>query len=195
MRHRIPRGFVVAMRGSIIVAEDTTPFRPGPRQPEWLIVSRWGDDAEHLTIACTGTEPGETATAPIGLTPRTTILGVLAWEHPAAAEAVFLLMRRQPKDMPLAGEFLPAEGFARITIGATGGVLRLAAAGRNARLGSQRMPLGAPGSPDDAPANTNGRRHAWRIIGDRRPWLGEVVEPHETFTGPLRAPAECCMAY
>lgn len=217
MPQRIPEGFVVAMRASIALACEGPPFRPDKRLTDWLIVSRWGVGAEYLTIAFSGVPTGDAEAAPIGLEPQATVLGRLAWEDPASAESIFILLRKRPPGIPLAGEFMPVEGFARVARNSGNGALRLAAAGRHARCGGRAAPSNegrASGNGHhaqgggDAPAEQRRRPGfpgngavpgvAWRLSARQRPWIGEMVEEHGAL-GRVAAlavpPTECVALY
>jgi hypothetical protein len=85
------RGFVVAMRAKLINAYYPDRF-------EWVIVSRWGTEGEHLSIGWTH-EPALAGEAPLHLSPNQTSLAVLPRETAAETPA---------------GEFLPAEGYVRL---------------------------------------------------------------------------------
>ncbi len=145
------KGFVVAMRAHVATVPFDRPFlRDDAADPDWLIVSRWGGNAEYLTISTAGDRlagsleaaaraggaegcPDGTAhdasaePAPLGLHPRRTWFGVLTPDD-RGGESVFLLNRALPKDMPVAGRFAPAEGFVRLTMAEDGPVHLVAVA-------------------------------------------------------------------
>lgn len=152
MRTAIPAAFAIAMQGSTAPAASL----PRRRADEWFIVSRWSG---YLTIARTGTATVPAAAAPLGLAPRATMLGVLAWEAPTGTECVFLLARRPPHALPLAGSFMPAAGVAWITAG--GGRLHLLALGRHLRLAGPARAVRSP---------------PWRLDAEQRDWVGEAAE-------------------
>lgn len=140
------------MQGSTAAAASL----PRRRADEWFIVSRWSG---YLTIARTGTSTVPATAAPLGLEPRATMLGVLAWEAPAGGECVFLLARCLRRSPPVAGDFTPTAGLAWITAGH--GRLRLFAIGRHLRLAGR--------SRAACPA-------AWRLDAEQRDWVGQAVE-------------------
>jgi hypothetical protein len=219
MPQRIPEGFVVAMRASVALACEGPPFRPDRRLTDWLIVSRWGVGAEYLTIAFSGVPAGDAEAAPVGLEPQATVLGRLAWEDQASAESIFILLRKRPPGIPLAGEFIPIEGFARVARNSGNGALRLAAAGRHAPSSSGRANgHHVPGDDDrrpqgggwEVPAEVQRLRPgfagagavpgvAWRLSARQRPWIGEMVEEHDGALSRIAAlavpPRECVALY
>lgn len=167
------KGFVVAMRARVAHLAADRPFQPtNAVAPDWLIVSRWGGAAEYLTISSAmgevgaGAEMAELAArpAPIGLHPRRTWFGVLTPDH-EGQECMFLLNRDLPKDMPVAGDFAPAEGYARL-ITQEDGSLRLVAVARELPEGDRLVPTVA--RPDGPPA--------WHLVAEHRPWQGEFLD-------------------
>jgi hypothetical protein len=98
-----------------------------------------------------GHNGGPDDTAPPSLHPHTTWFGSLASET-AAEGAIFLLARDPPDGVPIAGEFRPAEGFARLEV-ADGLRLTLLARG----LGEAARVQGTT-----------------RLSAGQRPWLGTV---------------------
>jgi hypothetical protein len=140
-----PVGFVVAMRARLERAG------ADPRR-EWLIVSRWGADGRYLSLSCCAAPAPDGGLAPLGLAPRSTALGVLL-QWPMARTPCFLLVRRLPPGMVLAGRFVPMDGYVRL--GERAGGLHLMAEGRHAR------PRAAG---------------AWRLRGIRAPWSGEFFD-------------------
>jgi len=148
------KGFVVAMRARVSLPP---PEHPAPPEEaagsDWLIVSRWGAHAEYLTISVAG-GPGaygdaatpaailpETA-APVGLHPLRTFFATLAPEAPARGETMFVLTRWLPPGMPVAGRFVPAEGYARL-LTAPDGTLGLVAVAREAEAAAPPIGPGA----------------------------------------------------
>ncbi|SDE03385.1 hypothetical protein [Belnapia rosea] len=169
----LPAGFLMAMRGSLAEAPYGAPHRSGPPRPEWLILCRWGEAGEFLTIGRAGPAEGpEDAPPPLGLRPHATLLGLgLA----AMGEGdSFLLVRYLPPGLTVAGTFHPSDGIVRLSGPAS--VLRLEAAGRYAHrraigeAGEQRLDL-----PD--PAKGVADALAWRLDARRVPWLGEFLAP------------------
>jgi len=140
-------GFVVAMRAAIVTAK-------GEPASEWLIVSRWGAAGEHLSIGRTKVAAPPGKPAPIQLAPKQTVLASMLRLPPAAdGAATFLLAQRLPASMSLAGDFAPAEGYARLHGRGTG--LRLSLEGRC--VGRAIL-------------------SAWRLEATREPWVGEFIE-------------------
>jgi hypothetical protein len=139
-------GFVVVMRAKL-----TMTTRP-PWQ-EWFIVSRWGRDGDHLSIARTFVSVARARVAPIQLTPRQTALADLLRLPDASALPTFLLTQSRPDCTTMAGDFAPAEGYVRL-------------------FGSRSAPrLRAEGC-----CAGHDRRLAWRIEAVRAPWVGEFIE-------------------
>lgn len=168
---RVAEAFVVAMRADLSDAPYAAPFEARPCQAEWIIVSRWGLSAEYLSLSRTGVAAPCDMAAPASLQPQESFFGVRT--AGPAVEPCFLLLRHLPADMPVAGMFMPTDGFVRLT-GPTS-LLRLTAAGRHAhmlgRRNGQRLCADVPCPPEGA----EGAR-AWSIAAERRPWLGEFVE-------------------
>lgn len=167
----VAEAFVLAMRAELAAAPYGAPYATDPPRSEWLIVSRWGAAAEYLTLSRTGIAAWDDGQAPEGLHPRETFLGVRVASP--ATEPCFLLLRHQPCSTPVAGDFLPSDGFVRLS-GPTG-ALRLAAAGRHALLrgscNGATVYADVPWPPEGAEG-----AEAWSISAMRRPWRGEFVE-------------------
>lgn len=167
----VAEAFVLAMRGELAEAPYSAPYAAHPPRAEWLIVSRWGMSAEYLTVSRTGVAASGEAQAPEGLHPRETFLGVRVASPDA--EPCFLLLRHLPGGTPVAGDFLPTDGFVRLA-GPTN-ALRLIAAGRHAHLRGQRNGAVVYGDVPCPPEGADGAQ-AWSISALRRPWRGEYVE-------------------
>jgi hypothetical protein len=140
------RGFVVAMRAKLINAYYPDRF-------EWVIVSRWGTEGEHLSIGWTH-EPALAGEAPLHLSPNKTSLAVLPRETAAETPATFHLAPTLPNQITVAGDFLPAEGYVRLY--GDGPNLRV-------RLKGQCLSCTVPST--------------WQIEATRAAWLGEFIEP------------------
>lgn len=200
------KGFVIAMRANITNVPFDRPFLCDDlTDPDWLIVSRWGGNAEYLTISSAtdrlGAEtvagvtlaggeagpqdggPDRAAPAPMGLYPRRTWFGVLTPEQ-GCRESVFLLNRCLPKGVPVAGRFAPAEGYVRLTTGEDG-VLQLVAVARE--IPEEPVPPPAPAvslRPTSTPrrleaGQPEARAQAWMLRAERRPWAGEFLDEPE----------------
>src|ERR1700761_3752474 len=139
-------GFVVAMRAKLINALY-------PERFEWVIVSRWGNDGDHLSIGWTE-EPALLGEAPLHLTPNKTSLAVLPPETATATPTTFQLAPRLPNRVTVAGEFLPAEGYVRLY--GAGMSLRV-------RVKGQALSCAVPST--------------WEVEATRAAWLGEFIEP------------------
>ncbi|MBL6453922.1 hypothetical protein JMJ55_01220 [Belnapia sp. T6] len=168
-RAMVPEGFAMAMRGSLAFAPYDAPHHSGPATAEWLILCRWGEEGEYLSIARAGPagDPGE-AEAPIGLRPQATFLGL----RMAGEGHQFLLLRHCPPGLSLAGVFHPSDGIARLA--GPAGALRLEAAGRYAHLrgrrGGEEVRADVPDPPEGSPEAT-----AWNLQATRIRWLGEFL--------------------
>lgn len=138
-------GFVVAMRARL--RQDATQVRR-----EWLIVARWGEGGQYLSISRCLLPAAPGAGAPLALAPRETALAVLLPVPRSEHAPGFLFVRRLPPRMVVAGTFVPLEGFARLR--ARGTRLALTAEGRSPRAGAG----------------------AWRLDGVRAPWGGEFLD-------------------
>ena len=139
-------GFVVAMRAKLVNAPNPTLF-------EWLIVSRWGTEGEHLSIGWTS-QPALPGEAPMHLTPNKTSLATLPPDMAAETPATFQLAPSLPDQISVAGEFVPAEGYAR-----------LFGTGPNLRVRLKGLCLSCPD------------RSTWQVEAIRAAWLGEFIEP------------------
>ena len=139
-------GFVVAMRAKLINL-------PLPARFEWLIVSRWGDNLQHLSIGWTS-QPAATDEAPMNLTPNKTSLAVLPDMQDAQTPATFHLAPALPGQVTVAGDFAPAEGLVRLY--GIGPKLRV-------RLKGQCLSCDVP--------------NTWLVEATRAAWIGEFIEP------------------
>ena len=167
-------GFLVAMAADVGTARYERPSRIIRTRREWLIVSRWGPEGEFLTLSSTRLTPDTFSPAPIGLTPRSTCLGVLLSTQPDDSVCTFLLVRRLPPDVTVAGTFSPADGFVRLH--GPVGQMRLTGSARYAHsIGWSKSGPVCGDVPDPAP-NARGAA-AWHIEAERRSWEGEFVEP------------------
>ena len=167
-------GFVVAMAAEVGTAKYERPSRILRTRNEWLIVSRWGGNGEYLTLSNTRVGPDRLARAHIGLTPRSTCLGVLLSEQEQDLATTFLLVRRLPPDITVAGIFSPADGFVQLR----GSVekMRLTGSARYAHSIGWHKSGPVCGDVPDPPPNAHGAA-AWHVDAVRRPWDGEFVEP------------------
>lgn len=139
-------GFVVAMRAKLINL-------PLPARFEWLIVSRWGNHLQHLSIGWTS-QPATAGEAPMNLTPSKTSLAVQPEVADAETPATFHLAPALPGQVTVAGDFAPAEGLVRLY--GTGPQLRV-------RLKGQCLSCEVP--------------NTWLIEATRANWIGEFIEP------------------
>jgi hypothetical protein len=148
---------------------------------EWLIVARWGAQGEYLTIGLTHSTPDATSAAPVGLTPRRTFLGIRVSGADPGDDGPFLLANSLPLDIPVAGTFIPAQGY-----------IRLLGPPRDPCLTAWLVSPGASGCPGtQSQAHQPGIRAvppgglAYFIEARRRYWPGEFLESGVT---PLSAP-------
>jgi hypothetical protein len=138
-------GFVVAMRARLI-----TPRAP-PRF-EWIIVSRWGDDSDHLLIGWTSIS-ASSGKPPVSLVPHRTALATAPDRLTGSSPTTFLLNPLLPEGVLVAGEFLPARGY--IKLFGTRPNLRVQSAGRTLNPNVQS---------------------GWRMDAQRVSWFGEYFE-------------------
>jgi hypothetical protein len=163
-------GFVIAMAAEFSFAAYDRPISVLRKVKQWIIVSRCGPNSEFVTVANAAGEVTPKADAPIGLAPIKTAVGIVMSE--TADESTFLLVRRRPKQFPIAGSFFPADGYMRIF--ETQGTFRLRSEGRHAHsLGRFDSYWVRKDVPDPAP-NARGAM-AWHIEGVRRNWIGEFL--------------------
>jgi hypothetical protein len=169
------KGFVIAMAANVALAEYARPTVTGRRIRKWMIVSRLGTDNEYLTISTAGAIAGGSDQAPLGLVPINTMLGILLSAE-EADESIFLLVRKLPAAMQVAGSFFPSDGYARIH--GRGHALRLRSSGRHSHsVGRQDGREIRQDVPDPSP---NAKwTMAWHLDGVRRPWTGEFIPAAE----------------
>jgi hypothetical protein len=147
-------GFVVAMRARLIV----------PRAPvrfEWIVVSRWGNDGEHLLISWTSLS-ASSGKAPFRLAPHRTALATAPDRSTGVAPVTFLLTPLLPEGVLVTGEFLPARGYVKLF--GTRPNLRVQSVGRGLNPNLQS---------------------GWRMDARRVEWFGEYFEdagPRSTCT-------------
>jgi hypothetical protein len=139
-------GFVVAMRAKLINT-------PHPARFEWVIVSRWGEAGERLSIGWTAA-PALSGEAPINLTPNATSLAVCPPETAADTPATFHLAPSLPEQVTVAGSFVPAKGYVRLY--GTGAKLRVQLKGLCLSCAVHSI---------------------WHVEAIRAAWLGEFIEP------------------
>ncbi len=139
------RGFVLAMHAKLVSAA------PLPAQFEWVIVSRWGIEGEHLALGWT-TLPALPGEPPIHLIPRRTSLARAARRNEGDTGVSFELASSLG-EITVAGEFVPAKGY-----------VRLAGKGWDLQMVSKGKSL----CPDLHPS--------WQLQAARRPWFGEFIE-------------------
>ncbi|MEA2791418.1 MAG: hypothetical protein QOG73_3824 [Acetobacteraceae bacterium] len=151
-------GFVVAMRAKLIGASN-------PARHEWIIVSRWGPYGEYLSIAWTS-RPAHLGTAPISLAPRQAALAVRQERPAVLTPATFTLTSSLPEDISLAGDFVPAKGF-----------VRLSGNGTRLRMHSEGQSL----KPS--------LRSAWHVEATRARWIGEFFEATAAAANSIAGPA------
>jgi len=165
-------GFVVAMKGDLSLGQYDRPTALLHTAPFWLIVSRWGRDGEFLTISSADRALPDSIDAPAGLAPRNTLFGLMLSEDEEQFEATFLLVRRLPPRVSVAGTFFPADGYARLHNAVED--LRLTSEGRHAHSRGSRdgevVRKDVPDPAPDAPGTLS-----WHISACRRRWDGEFI--------------------
>jgi hypothetical protein len=167
----------MAMAADVGTASFDRPHDIQQRSREWLIVSRWGRNGEYLTLSRTCFSPVSDAEAPIALAPSVTCVGVLMTPPQVAGVDTFLLTRQLPRDVTVAGQFAPADGFVRLC----GPVesLHLTASARD----EPDSAGGCDPHPDVAGMRSVAGAGTWHINACRRPWDGEFVERAMLATG------------
>ena len=116
---------------------------------EWIIVSRWGDGGEYLSLARTLVPAPGGSPMPIGLAPRHTALAMLSAAPADIGLQRFLIVRDLPSSIGVAGRFLALDGCVGLRCDAS-----------NLRLRGQ-------GICKDA--------HPWRLQAARVPWTDEFL--------------------
>lgn len=162
-------GFVVAMAAELSFAAYHRPIAIQRKTRRWIIVSRCGPGSEFVTIASAAGKVELDADAPIGLAPINTAVGVLLSE--TAEELTFLMVRQQPTHFPIAGAFLPTDGYCRIF--ESQGTLQLRSEGRHAHSAKGPDSHARCDMPDPSP---NARRAlGWHVEAVRHHWVGEFI--------------------
>ncbi|MCK1394127.1 hypothetical protein [Bradyrhizobium sp. 1] len=162
-------GFVVAMAAEFSFAAYHRPIAIRRKTGRWIIVSRCGPSSEFITIASAAGKVELDADAPIGLVPINTAVGILLSE--TAEEITFLMVRQQPTHFPIAGTFLPTDGYCRIF--ESHGKLQLRSEGRHAHSARQPDSRARSDMPDPLP---NPRRAlGWHVEAVRHNWIGEFI--------------------
>ena len=156
--------FRIAMLNRISLAPYYTPSVPDASGHEWLIVERAGPllSISDGTIAATGAEKE----APGDLSANNTLVSVLI--EPGDAIDTFLFVRHLPAPATTAGNFFPADGYARLGT-SPAGAFTLNAHGRHSQLQELRgahlvlIDLAIP------PAGFAGAR-TWHLDAVQKPW-------------------------
>ncbi|EJN12232.1 hypothetical protein PMI42_04363 [Bradyrhizobium sp. YR681] len=162
-------GFVIAMAAEFSFAAYHRPISIRRKTRRWIIVSRCGPGSEFITIASAAGRVEPHADAPIGLAPINTAVGILLSQ--TAEDLTFLMVRQPPTHFPIAGAFLPTDGYCRIF--ESQGSFRLRSEGRHAH-GARRPDSHVRSDlPDPAP---NARRAlGWHIEAVKHNWVGEFI--------------------
>lgn len=163
-------GFVAAMAATVSLADYEKPTEIIRSTRRWTIVSRFGPCNEYLTVSVADPIEYEQAEPPIGLAPARTVLGILLSESERDSESMFLLVRQLPREIEIAGNFFPTEGYARLE--GTLGTLRLRSEGR-AVHSYESLALDDTHIDVGDPAAGVARAMGWHIEAIRRPWAGE----------------------
>ena len=168
----LEKGFVLAMSANIAFSEYGKPTAIHGRAREWIVVSRWGEEGEYLSISTAGECQDNALSAPGGLKPRNTLLGLLVSDSPDEPSSTFLLVRQPPRSVQLAGVFFPAEGYAHLE--GPAGQLRLSARVRYSHSrGFENGREILKDVPDPAPAAPEAM--AWLIDAERCSWIGDLI--------------------
>lgn len=166
--------FIAAMAADIAFGRYEKPTEIEDTRSEWIIVHRWGATSEFLSLSLTRTIVTDPSSAPPGLQPVATYLGLqlACSDIGGRAEAEYLLVRQQPRDVMLGGIFYPSDGHVRVII--EDGAIRLSAHGRYAHCSgvSQGTPV-VRDIPCPAPGYESAR--AWHLSAVQRPWIGEFI--------------------
>jgi hypothetical protein len=168
----LEKGFVLAMLADSAISEYGRPTVIHRKSREWIVVSRWGEEGEYLSISTAGECVENTESAPSGLKPRKTLLGLLVSESSSEPSSTFLLVRQRPRPVQLAGVFFPAEGFAHLQ--GPAGSLRLSVRARYSHSrGFENGREILKDVPDPAPASPEAM--AWLVDAERRSWIGDLI--------------------
>ena len=168
----LEKGFVLAMAASSAFSEYGRPTAVHRRRREWIVVSRWGEEGEFLSVSTAGECLDGMELAPGGLKPHNTLLGLLVPDASEGPSSTFLLVRQPPWPLRLAGVFFPAEGYARLE--GPAGKLKLSARVRYSHSrGFEDGREILKDVPDPAPAAPEAM--AWLIDAERRPWIGDLI--------------------
>lgn len=92
------------------------PYKTDIEGYEWLIIERFGDDGEFLTVSDTKTKSNckDNPQTPNNLQANHTMLCVLVEE--TKKECRFLMVRRNDYKLKLDGEYFPADGYALLSL-------------------------------------------------------------------------------
>jgi hypothetical protein len=137
------RGFVLAMHAKLVSAA------PLPARFEWVIVSRWGAEGEHLALGWTML-PALAGDPPTELIPRRTSLARAA---DLDEVGIRFELVNSLGGIAVAGDFVPAKGYVRLF--GKGSDLQMVSKGKSLR-------------PDLHPS--------WQLQAARKPWFGEFLE-------------------
>jgi hypothetical protein len=165
-------GFIAAIAANLAYGDYECPSTANAEQSQWVIVSTWGVEEAFLSLSLTNIEVSGSASAPPGLQPIKTHLGVLISRTISGSEeeSEYLLVRHRPADISLGGIFMPTDGYVRLSH--RDASLRLTAHGRYAHCYGvyQEMTVIEDIS---RPAPGCSTASAWHLKGTSRPWAGE----------------------
>lgn len=165
-------GFLVAMAANIGFAACALPSRILHEAREYLIVARWGDEGEFISISRADILRNTAGAGSIVLEPTETWLALLLSEDPGGAESRFLLLRALPEGTKVAGKFLPAEGY--VLLQGDVAALSLKAEGRHADCVDRHLSIESDRADPAGPSEAI----AWHVEAVQCPWPGdEVVTP------------------
>jgi hypothetical protein len=169
-------GFIAATAADLTFGGYDNPVTVGSARSEWVIVSCWGANGEYLSLSLTNTRANRLGSAPPGLQPAVTHLGILLARNSLSKreEAEYLLMRHRPDDVPVGGIFHPSDGYVRVV--REDGDVTVVARGRYAHsYGTWQGQQIVHDICHPAPGYENAR--AWHMTAVRRPWIGEFSKP------------------
>ena len=180
--------FVIALAAEFTFGDYHAPTVVGAGKSEWIIVATCGAKGEFLTLSRTEIPVLDQATAPPGLHPRTTYLGILLSRVTECSieESEYLLMRNRPADIPVGGVFHPSDGYVRLS--RSSGDCQMTAHGRFAH--SYGIYQGQPvvrDVPDPAPGSSVAT--AWHLNAVSRPWIGALLGGDGNHSASVRTSA------
>lgn len=124
----IQKKFSKAFCNSLSMGGYLKPFDIKGNSQEWLIISRWGDNGELLTVSDTKSEKkADDIKAPKDIEENQTMICVLVQEF--ENEAYFLMVRKDYDKLTIKGKYYPVDGYCRLYL--EDGLLKINAGGRH----------------------------------------------------------------